>query len=163
MPEAPTHLAAIALGSNLPSRFGSPRDTLTEAFAQLASLGTLRAVSRLYTTDPVGYTAQPRFTNAAVLLETTLAPHSLLESLLALERRMGRDRSASAIHKGPRILDLDLLLFEDIILNTPTLQLPHPELAHRRFVLEPLADIAADIVDPRTHLTIRELLNRLAR
>lgn len=155
-------LAAIALGSNLSSRFGAPADNLHEALRRLATLGRITAVSSFHTTDPVGYIDQPQFTNAAALLETDLAPLPLLHALLAIEQAMGRDRSADIPPKGPRVIDLDLLLCEQdghpIILQTTDLTLPHPAMHERTFVLAPLAEIAPNLRHPTQHRTIAELL-----
>jgi 2-amino-4-hydroxy-6-hydroxymethyldihydropteridine diphosphokinase len=145
--------AAIALGSNL----GDRAATLQSAIQQLWQLGTVTAVSSFYETDPVGYLDQPQFLNAAALLETTLPPLELLESLLAIERAFGRHRSAT-VPKGPRTLDLDLLLYGDQVLDTPTLTLPHPAMHERRFVLAPLAEIAPHLRHPVLRRTMRELL-----
>ena len=154
-------VAAIALGSNLASQWGAPSAALDEALKRLGSLGHIRAVSSFYETAPVGYTDQPNFVNAAMLLETELEPPELMSALLAIERAMGRNRS-TAPAKGPRIIDLDLLLMGDAILNTPELTLPHPAIADRRFVLEPLNEIAPTLTDPRTGLTIAEMLANLS-
>jgi len=156
-------VAAIALGSNLSSNWGDPAANIAEAVRRVRELGNVRAVSSLRVTAPVGYTSQPDFTNAALLLETELEPLDLMRSLLAIERAMGRDRSAAVPPKGPRIIDLDLLLMDDVVLHTPELTLPHPALAERRFVLEPLADIAPQMLDPRSDQTIAELLAALDR
>ncbi len=157
--------AALALGSNLPSRFGSPADNLREALRRLASLGHITAVSTFYATDPVGYLDQPRFLNAAALLETSLTPLDLLRSLLAIEHAMGRDR-ATASPKGPRIIDLDLLLYANghgvqESVSTTELTLPHPALHERRFVLAPLAEIAPTLQHPTLHRSIADLFNDL--
>ncbi len=157
--------AAIALGSNLPSLFGSPVDNLREALHRLASLGRITAVSSFHATDPVGYLDQPRFLNAAALLETNLSPLNLLHHLLAIEHAMGRDR-ATAPPKGPRIIDLDLLLYTSSqgvpeILSTTELTLPHPALHERRFVLGPLAEIAPTQQHPTLHRSIADLLQDL--
>ena len=189
-----SRLAAIALGSNLSSIWGDREATLRQAVARVARLGELRAVSSFYDTAPVGYADQPRFLNGALLLATDLEPLSLLRSLLAIEQAMGRDRSAipdSTIPvgmetigaapsrtvpiKGPRVIDLDLLLIDDVVLDTTTgsseavdtkasteLTLPHPTMAERRFVLEPLAEIAPSLIDPRSGRTIAELLAQLS-
>ena len=99
-------IAAVALGSNLPAPFGPPDANLREALHRLATLGRVTAVSSFHSTDPVGYLDQPRFLNAAALLETSLSPLDLLHGLLAIEQAMGRDR-ANTPAKGPRIIDLD--------------------------------------------------------
>jgi 2-amino-4-hydroxy-6-hydroxymethyldihydropteridine diphosphokinase len=143
--------AYIGLGSNL----GDRRENLRRAIAELGELGTLR-VSSIRETDPVGVTDQPRFLNAAVELETDLPPRELLDRLLAIERRVGRDR----LHEerwGPRIIDLDLLLYADEVVEEPGLTVPHPRLHERRFVLEPLDELAPDLVLPHGR-AIKDLL-----
>ena len=162
-----TRTAAVALGSNLASRWGAPEANLHEAVRRIAALGRVRAVSSFYATAPVGYIDQPEFLNAALLLETELEPLELMRELLAIERALGRDRSG-AVPKGPRILDLDLLLMDDLILTDARsedgqveLTLPHPAMHTRRFVLEPLAEIAPALRDPATQCTVAELLAAL--
>jgi len=157
--------AAIALGSNLPSRFGPPEANLREALRRLADLGHVSAVSTFHATDPVGYLDQPRFLNAAALLETNLSPLEVLHRLLAIEHAMGRDR-ANTPAKGPRIIDLDLLLYTDAgdvsnILAASDLTLPHLSMHERGFVLAPLAEIAPTLVHPTLHRSIAELLANL--
>ena len=149
-------LAAIALGSNL----GDRAATLHAALARLGSLGIVQTASRFYETDPVGYLDQPSFLNAAALLETSLLSLELMRQLLAVELEFGRDRS-HGIAKGPRTLDLDLLLYGDLIVNSAELTLPHPEMHRRRFVLEPLAEIAPDLVHASRRCTVAQLLARL--
>ena len=130
---------------------------LREAVRRVGELGAVRAVSSFYDTAPVGYTEQPDFLNAAMLLETEVEPAELMRALLAVEKAMGRDRVNSVV-KGPRVIDLDLLLMGDVVMATPELTLPHPAMTERRFVLEPLAEIAPQMVDPRSGASGRILL-----
>jgi 2-amino-4-hydroxy-6-hydroxymethyldihydropteridine diphosphokinase len=153
-------VAAVALGSNLDSRFGDRRANLVEAVRRVGELGEVRGVSSFYETEPVGFVAQPWFLNGAMLLETALEPLELMRELLAVERAMGRVR-AEAVAKGPRVIDLDLLLYDDVAMATDELVLPHPEMQGRRFVLEPLAEIAPGMVHPVVGLTVGEMLRRL--
>jgi 2-amino-4-hydroxy-6-hydroxymethyldihydropteridine diphosphokinase len=146
-------LATIALGANLPSPAGPPDATLAAVLPFLASNGHIAARSALYSTAPVGFAAQPRFLNAVVALSTDLPPRILLDALLSIERHFGRDRSA-ALPNGPRTLDLVLSEFD--------LEIPHPRLAQRAFVLVPLVEIAPNTVDPRSGLTASQLLANLA-
>ena len=153
-------LAAIALGSNLSSRFGAPAENLREAIHRLDDLGTVKAVSRFHETEPMGFTQQPRFINAVALLDTEVSPLALLRGLLAIEHSMGRDR-ASTPPKGPRIIDLDLLLYGNLVLDDPALTVPHPTMHERRFVLAPLAEIAPTWRHPTLELSIQQLLEAL--
>jgi 2-amino-4-hydroxy-6-hydroxymethyldihydropteridine diphosphokinase len=157
------HTAYIAMGANIDSPAGPPQATLAAAARALEMLGRLPRRSSLYSTAPVGLADQPRFVNAVVALETALSPRRLLTTLLALEHEFGRDRS-SGIANGPRTLDLDILLYDDLIIDEPAaphLQIPHPRLADRAFVLVPLAEIAPDILDPRSGKSISMLLEDL--
>ena len=126
----------------------------------MSLLGGVLAVSSFYDTEPVGYLDQPPFLNAAALLRTELAPFDLLHALMIIERDHGRDRSHGIV-KGPRTLDLDLLLYDDLVVLTPELTVPHPEMHCRAFVLEPLAEIAPDLWHPVQQATVGELLRRL--
>jgi 2-amino-4-hydroxy-6-hydroxymethyldihydropteridine diphosphokinase len=152
--------AYIGIGSNIASPAGPPSEIVPAAIESLATAGVILARSSLYRTAPVGYENQPPFINAAVALRTDRDPERLLKCLLAIERSFGRDR-ATGVPKGPRTLDLDLLLMDGIIHESPSLTLPHPELPHRRFVLAPLAEIAPGALHPVLLRTIRELLAEL--
>ncbi len=138
------HTAYIGIGSNLGERAVTIRDAL-ELLAADPDL-EVEAVSAIRETDPVGVLDQPRFLNAAIRLATELAPRSLLERLLAVEQQLGRVRSGERY--GPRTIDLDLLLYGDEIVDEPGLRVPHPRLAERRFVLEPLAELDPGLVVP---------------
>jgi len=151
------HAAFIAMGGNLASWAGEPEATLVAAALRLESLGHLTGRSSLYSTEPVGYADQPRFVNAVVSLETNLEPQELLRSLLDIEQEFGRDRSAG-VANGPRTLDLDMLLFDDLVLDEAELTIPHARLAERAFVLVPLAEIAPEALDPRNGKTVTTLL-----
>jgi 2-amino-4-hydroxy-6-hydroxymethyldihydropteridine diphosphokinase len=155
MPEL--HQAAIALGSNLPSAWGAPVDNLLEAIARIGELGRVTAVSSFLATAPEIFLDQPEFVNAALLLETALDPLQLMCALLAIETAMGRIRSGVPA-KGPRLIDLDLIFFDALVLDTAELTLPHPGVAERRFVLAPLAEVAPGWVHPVTGATVAEML-----
>jgi 2-amino-4-hydroxy-6-hydroxymethyldihydropteridine diphosphokinase len=148
--------AAVALGSNL----GDRRAHLDFAVSQLkTSLANLR-VSHYHETKPVGAPGpQPLFLNAAAVGETAASAREILAELMAIERERGRERP---FQNAARTLDLDLILFGTLVVEESTLTVPHPRFRERRFVLEPLAEIAPDLVDPVTGSTVRELLRRLA-
>ncbi|MGB3615359.1 MAG: 2-amino-4-hydroxy-6-hydroxymethyldihydropteridine diphosphokinase [Elainellaceae cyanobacterium] len=152
---APPHRAAIALGSNL----GNSLVTLRGALQALDDHPAIavRYTSQLYQTAAVG-PPQPDYLNACVVVETSLRAVDLLRSLLAIEQRFGRQRRE---RWGPRTLDLDLLLFDDVVIDVPELQVPHPRLAERAFVLVPLAEIAPDWVEPVSGKAIATLLATL--
>lgn len=152
--------AAVALGSNLSSGFGTPADNLREGIQRMAGLGRVTAVSSFYHTTPVGFLNQPDFVNAALLLETILTPTEVMAGLLAIESAMGRRRDGVPA-KGPRILDLDLLLQGPQLCNSAVLILPHPAIAERAFVLEPLAEIAPAMLHPVLGKTVADLLCEL--
>lgn len=137
--------AYVALGSNL----GDREATIRAAVAALGAAPGVRvaAVSSLIETDPVGYVDQPRFLNGAAALDTSLEPRALLELLLDVERRFGREREG-APPQGPRTLDLDLLLYGDAQIDEPGLRVPHPRLHERAFVLGPLAELDRSLEVP---------------
>jgi len=153
-------LAAIALGSNLDSPYGDREANLCEALRRLGVLGEVRAVSSFHETEPVGYVDQPKFLNAAALLETVLDPKELMRGLLGIERGMGREREG-VVAKGPRVIDLDLLLYGDRVMSTAELTLPHPAMHERQFVLAPLAEIGGEIRHPVLKQTVTEMLQQL--
>jgi len=148
------------MGGNLASWAGTPEATLAAAAVRLESLGRVTLRSSLYSTEPVGFAAQPRFVNAVAALETELEPRALLEGLLAIEREFGRDRTAG-IANGPRTLDLDILLFGDLKISEPGLEIPHPRLNQRAFVLVPLNEIAPMDLDAGFGKTVSQLLHSL--
>lgn len=149
------HRAFVALGSNLED----PQHQVLRALAELDSLPETRVIAKsaLYRTAPVGYDNQPDFINAAAEVSTTLEPLALLRALLALETAHGRERP---FPNAPRVLDLDLLMYDEMQLHDPELTLPHPRLHERGFVLFPLADIAADVNVPGQG-RVRDLLRSL--
>jgi 2-amino-4-hydroxy-6-hydroxymethyldihydropteridine diphosphokinase len=152
--------AYIGMGGNLASGSGSPEATLSAAARRLESLGRVVCRSSLYSTEPVGFAGQPRFVNAVVALKTELEPRELLDGLLRIEREFGRDRAAG-FQNGPRTLDLDILLFDDLKINEPGLLIPHPRFAERAFVLVPLHEIALLARDARSGRTVSQLLHSL--
>ena len=156
----PTTDAAIALGANL----GDRERSIESAIAQIDSLeGTsVLARSSLIETDPVGPIDQPNYLNGALTLRTSLDAPGLLSALFAIERSMGRDRSSEE-RWGPRVIDLDLILFGDHVINSPDLTIPHPRMHERRFVLDPLSEIASGWAHPRIGKTVGELREALAQ
>ena len=151
------HTVYLSVGSNLGDKLGNCLqgiDTLTAG-----ATCRLRACSRFYRTSPVDYTAQDWFVNAAVEIASTLRPVDLLGELITIQRQMGR--KADAIRFGPRVLDLDILLYDDRIINTPELQIPHPRMHKRAFVLMPICDINPTIVHPVLGKSVADLLDCL--
>jgi 2-amino-4-hydroxy-6-hydroxymethyldihydropteridine diphosphokinase len=149
-----TNLVYLSLGSNV----GNREENLQEAVRRLGESGKVISVSAFYETEPVEFTGQAWFLNCAVALETAKTPTRLMAELLQIEQQMGRVRVQK---KGPRIIDIDILLFGNVVLDTPGLTIPHPAMAQRRFVLEPLAEIAAEAMHPVLKKTVRELFDRL--
>jgi 2-amino-4-hydroxy-6-hydroxymethyldihydropteridine diphosphokinase len=148
----------VGLGSNL----GDREATILRALGGLQTEAGIRVVrvSTLRETDPVGYEEQPRFLNGVVELETELQPRALLGRLLEIERALGRVRGPDQPPLGPRTLDLDLLLYGEATVNEGGLQIPHPRMHQRRFVLEPLAELDPDAVVPG-HGRVETLLTEL--
>lgn len=147
--------AYLSLGSNVGDRFAN----LHAAIDALARIGRVVKASSFYETEPVEFTAQEWFINCVVELETPLAPRALLDALLGIEQSMGRRRG---LPKGPRNIDLDILFYEDRVIEEPGLRIPHPAMHRRRFVLAPLAEIAPDAIHPVFMRSSRDLLLGLA-
>lgn len=147
----------ISLGTNL----GDRHNNMLTAIALLAErVGKILALSDLYQTAPWGFDSDNHFLNAALELETDLQPLELLEITQDIERKMGRTEKSNGAY-ADRLIDIDLLMYDDLVLNTPLLTLPHLLMLEREFVLKPLVEIAADVVHPVTKETIRQLYDRL--
>lgn len=148
--------AYIGLGSNL----GDRKKNLDDAVRLLSGMRGIEAVkvSSYYETEPVGYEEQGLFLNAAARLETTLTPRELLDVCQDIEIRLGRVRT---VRWGPRTIDLDILLFGDATIDTPELEIPHPLMHERAFVLKPLCELDPDVIHPVLRKTVKELLANL--
>ena len=144
----------LSLGSNL----GDRSLNLHQAIEKLGELGKVAAVSSFYDTEPIELTAQPWFLNCVAKLDTEKMPRQLMAAILAIEQEMGRQRKQQ---KGPRTIDIDILLFGSSIINIPSITVPHPKLHQRRFVLEPLAEIAPEVRHPVLKRTAREMRDAL--
>ena len=144
----------LSLGSNVGDREAQLRDALF----RLSAVGRVIALSSFYETEPVEFTQQPWFLNCAVAIETSSTPQQLMVAILRIEEEMGRQRGQK---KGPRSIDIDILLFGREIMESKELTIPHPAMHLRRFVLEPLAEIAPEALHPLLNKTIRELRDAL--
>lgn len=148
--------AILALGSNM----GNRQEYLKRAIEELEKrCGRITKTSSILETKAYGYTEQDDFLNMALCLETELAPHELLAELNAIEADLGRVRE---IHWGPRTIDLDIIYYEDFIVEDERLTIPHADLHNRDFVLKPVCEIAGDYFDPKRKKTVRELLEALS-
>lgn len=145
------HIVYLGLGSNL----GDRNENLKDAIASLPPQMDVKAKSPVYETPPWGYEDQPRFLNQVVKVQTYLDAEPLLKHIKRLEVALGRKAS---FRHGPRLIDIDILFYDDLILNTALLTLPHPHLHERGFVLLPLMDIAPDLVHPLTKKSVREMV-----
>ena len=151
------HAAIISIGSNI----GDKEENCQKGIDALEAHAnnTLLKVSPFYRTSPVDYLDQDWFVNAAVKIETLLKPLELLEVLKAVQQQCGRTKSG--IRFGPRVLDLDIIFYDRLVMNTPTLEIPHPRMHKRRFVLQPICDIDPNIVHPLLNISLKSLLNQL--
>ena len=147
-------LVYLSLGSNV----GNREANLRQAISRLGTIGRVQKVSSFYETEPVEFVAQPWFLNCALALETEKMPKQLLSSILQIEQEMGRRREQK---KGPRTIDIDILLFGSSVIDTKDLTIPHPAMHERRFVLEALAEIAPEQRHPIFKRTVRELREAL--
>ena len=150
------HEAYLSLGANLGDRL----DQLRQALDRIRSCGSVEKISRCYETKPVGYLDQPDFLNLACLLITELTPPELLKKLKLFEEQMGRQPS---FRNAPRPIDIDILLFDDLIIDSPDLAIPHPRMSERAFVLVPLADIAPEAIHPILRIPVSEMLGQADR
>jgi 2-amino-4-hydroxy-6-hydroxymethyldihydropteridine diphosphokinase len=146
--------AFLLLGSNLGDR---KKNLLIARNAIEISVGPVLKASSIYQTEAWGKTDQPAFLNQALKVHTNLSPEQVLEGILKIEQQMGRTRD---VHWGERIMDIDILLYENGVVSSSSLTIPHPELQNRRFALEPLAEIAGDEIHPILRVAVTELLKR---
>lgn len=149
-----SHIVYLALGSNLGDRFNN----LQQAVKELQKVLRVTSYSRVYETPPWGVTDQPGFLNACIGGETVLTPQDLLEATQQIEKLVGRTKT---YHWGPRVIDIDILFYDDLVISEPKLKIPHPGITERAFVLVPLAEIAADFVHPQLKKTVKSLSDNI--
>lgn len=152
-------MAAVFLG--LGSNLGDCRENLNKAIGLLSSTGKVIAVSAFRVTEPSGFYSKHNFLNAAIEIETSLSPEELLNQTQHIEREMGRTEKSVDGNYHDRIIDIDILLYDNLVIDTPTLNIPHPLMHKRLFAMEPLAEIAPDFVHPVFHHTLYYIYNKL--
>ena len=152
--EASPSVVFIGIGANL----GPVRENFAKALKSIEKSARVAAVSSLYKSDPVGPQDQPKFTNAVVKVETELSPFELLDRLKAIEKEIGREK---ARRWGPRVIDLDIIFYGNLVISTDSLVIPHPRAHERRFVLEPLLEIEPDAWHPAKKMAVRDICSGL--
>jgi len=145
------HTVYIALGTNL----GARRQNLAQAEKALKQIVFVVSKSSIYETPPWGYSDQPAFLNQVLMIDTSLEPENLLVELKRIERELGREES---FRYGPRLIDLDILFYDNIVYNSDKLSIPHPQIVNRAFVLTPLVELAPEMMHPIENKTMSELL-----
>lgn len=150
--------AFVGIGSNM----GNPIDNCLKAISMIGDVDGCSIIKRssFYKTEPVGYRNQHWFVNCVILLETRFSPYKLLARLQEIERIIGRKKG---VRWGPRLIDLDIIMYDDLIIDNGMLTIPHPHMHKRRFVLVPMNEIASDVVHPVLNMTMKELLDILPR
>lgn len=144
----------LSIGSNIENR----QENIKTSIKEIKKLGDIKTVSSIYETEPVGYQKQNNFLNLVLKLETKLSPNKLIKETQKIENEMGRIKK---IKDGPRNIDIDIIFYNDEIINTEKLTVPHPRMHQRRFVLAPMKEIAGETIHPVKNKTISELLNKL--
>ena len=142
----------LSIGTNMGNRCRNIR----KALCRICETESVISISHIYRTKPYGYLSQPDFINLALLIGTQKPPEALLDFFMSIESSLDRKRE---IHWGPRTIDIDILLYNDLIINTPRLKIPHPDMQNRWFVLKPMCDIAPDSIHPALNKTIQELFD----